>query len=79
MFDLLLEIRISVNKVPHFVPECHMIHHCSNGLFSYCLNCNRVIWEAEDSDPRGGSSDSPVTAPRTTGIEDGDGVERGDA
>ncbi len=46
MLDLLLEIRISMDKVPHFVPECHMIHHCSNGLFSYCLNCNRVIWEA---------------------------------
>ena len=76
MLDLLLEIRISMDKVPHFVPECHMIHHCSNGLFSYCLNCNRVIWEAgESEDPPRGSESSP----RTTGIEDGDGVERGDA
>lgn len=47
MLDLLLEIRISVNKVPHFVPECHMIHFYSNRLFSYCYNCYKEAWEAE--------------------------------
>lgn len=50
-FDLFLETHISMSKIPRFVPECHMIHYHSNGLFSYCYNCYKVTWEAGRRDP----------------------------